>query len=98
MQFKEGGKEGGREGERDPFCTNDYNAYVESKKVGADELFREQKLCYRCRKQTYGYQGGKGDSRNLGLTILYVKEITNKNLLWSTGNAIVCNDLYGEIL
>ena len=38
MQFKEGGKEGGREGERDPFCTNDYNANVESKKVGADEL------------------------------------------------------------
>ena len=27
-----------KQGERDPFCTNDYNLYVESKKVGADEL------------------------------------------------------------
>lgn len=38
LQFKEGGREGEREGERDPSCTNDYNVYVESKKVGADEL------------------------------------------------------------
>lgn len=47
LQFKEGGKEGEREGERDPFCTNDYNVYVESKKVGADELIyrTETVLC-----------------------------------------------------
>ena len=42
-------------------------------------------------------KGEKGRGRNLGLTILYIKEITNKNLFCSTGNAIVCNDLYGEI-
>ena len=57
-------------------------------------LFTKQKLSHRCRKQTYGYQGGKGGGRinwETGIdiyTLLYVKQITNKNLLYSTGNSI----------
>ena len=30
-------------------------------------LFTEQKLCYACRKQTYGYQGGIGEREKLGI-------------------------------
>ena len=29
-------------------------------------LFPKQKLSHRCRKQTYGYQGGKGGRDKLG--------------------------------
>ena len=27
-------------------------------------------------------------------TYIYIKKIINKDLLWSTGNSIFCNDLY----
>ena len=57
-------------------------------------LFTKQKQSHRCRKQTYGYQGGKagvgGINWEIGIdiyTILYIKQITNKNLLYSTGNS-----------
>ena len=56
-------------------------------------LFTKQKWSHRCRKQTYGYQGGKaGGGINWEIvidiyTLLYIKQITNKDLLYSTGNS-----------
>ena len=56
-------------------------------------LFTKQKQSHRCRKQTYGYQWGKGwggINWEIGIdiqTLLYIKEITNKDLLYSTGNS-----------
>ena len=44
------------------------------------------------RKQNYGYQrrGGEGQIRSMRITykLLYVKEISNKDLLYSTENYI----------
>ena len=51
-----------------------------------------QKQTYRHRKQIYGYQRGKVRIRmdwEFGIniyTLLYIKQITNKDLLYSTGN------------
>ena len=28
--------------------------------------------------------------------LLYIKQVTNKGLLYSTGNPTVCSDLYGK--
>ena len=55
-------------------------------------LFTKQKQDPRCRKQTYGYQQGRGGGINceIGIdkyTLLYIKQITNKNLLYSTANS-----------
>ena len=57
-------------------------------------LFTNQKLSHRCRKQNYGNQGWKGEGINweIGIDInilLYIsiKQITNKDLLYSTGNS-----------
>ena len=53
-------------------------------------LFTKQKQSHRCKKQTYGSQGGKGGGDKLGdwdrhiHTTIY-KQITNKDLLYSTG-------------
>ena len=47
---------------------------------------------HRHRKQTYGYQRGKGrggKNWEFGMnryTLLYIKQINNKDLLYSTGN------------
>ena len=43
------------------------------------KIFTKQKLSHRCRKQTYGYQGGKGGRDKLGLTYThyYIYEIDN---------------------
>ena len=56
-------------------------------------LFTKQKQSHRCRKQTYGYQGGK-QRRGINweteidkYTLLCIKWITNKDLLYSTGNS-----------
>ena len=57
-------------------------------------LLTKQKQTHRYKKQTYGYQRGKwGEGRDklgftLGLTytLLYRKETTNKDLLYSTWN------------
>ena len=55
-------------------------------------LFIEQKQDYRCRKQIYGHQGGKvggGINWETGIDIhtrLYIKQVTNKDPLHSTGN------------
>ena len=53
-------------------------------------LFIKQKQTHRHGKQTYGYQRGKGGGINqeTGInmyTLLYIKQITNKDLLYSTG-------------
>ena len=29
-------------------------------------------------------------------TLLYIKQITSKDLLYNTGNSVLCNDLYGK--
>ena len=57
-------------------------------------LSTKQKQSYRCRRQTYSYQGvkrGGGINWEIGIdiyTLLYIKQITNKDLLYSTGNSI----------
>ena len=61
--------------------------------------FAEQKLRHRCREQTYGHQGGKavggvgGGVMNWEIeidiyTLICVKWITNKNLLYKILNKI----------
>ena len=74
-------------------------------------LFTKQKQSHRLREQTYGYgyegQGegwGKGIVREFGMyTLLYLKWITNRDLLYSTGNSVqyylaaqVAGELGGE--
>ena len=56
-------------------------------------LFTKQKLSHRCGKQTCGYRGKCGGGINWEIWIniytpLYIEQITNKNLLNSTGNSI----------
>ena len=58
------------------------------------KLFTKQKQTHRHRKQTYDYQREKEQGRDkLGAginkyTFLYIKYITNKDLLYSTENYI----------
>ena len=54
-------------------------------------LYTKQKQTHRHRKQTYGYQRGSGGGINqeFGInidTLLYIKQIINKDLLYCTGN------------
>ena len=55
-------------------------------------LYTKQKQIDRHRKQTYGYQRGKvgkGINQEFGIniyTLLYIKQIIYKDLLYSTGN------------
>ena len=57
-------------------------------------LLTKQKQTHRHRKQTYGYQRGKeveGINQESGISrhkLLYIKQINNKVLLYSTGNYI----------
>ena len=71
------------------------------KKKEQMNLFAKQKQTHRCRKQIYGYQGGKlggeTETRIDIYTVLYIKYITNKNPLYSRGNySVLCNDIYGN--
>ena len=56
------------------------------------DLFTKQKQSHICRKQSYG-SGGKGGGRinwEIGIdiyTLLYIKQITSKDLLYSRGNS-----------
>ena len=56
-------------------------------------LFTKQKQSHRCRKQPYGHQGGRrwgGINWEIGIdiyTLLYIKQITNKDLLYSAGHS-----------
>ena len=43
-----------------------YHLYVESKEMVPMNLFTKQKLRQRCRKETCGYQRGKGKRNKLG--------------------------------
>ena len=58
--------------------------------------FTNQKQAHRPREQTYGHQGEgweEGIVREFGMdvyTLLYLKWITNKNLLHSTWNSAQC--------
>ena len=54
--------------------------------------FTKQKQTHRCRKQTYGHQGASMGEINWesGIdiyTLLEIKQVTNKDLLYSTGNS-----------
>ena len=56
-------------------------------------LYTKQKQTHRLRERTYGYQGKGwgGIDWEFGIdtyTLLYLKQITNKDLLYSTGNAV----------
>ena len=60
-------------------------------------LFTKQKQTHRLRERTYGYWGGEewgeGIIREFGIdmyTLPYLKWITNKDLLYSTGNSSQC--------
>ena len=68
-------------------------------------LFTKEKQTHRPREGTYAYQGEgrrQGIVREFGMdkyTLLYLKWITNKDLLYSTGNwSILCNNLNGRVL
>ena len=55
-------------------------------------LFVKQKYSYRCREQVYDYQEGKGSGMDgeIGIDtyiLLCIKQKTNKNLLYSTGDS-----------
>ena len=53
-------------------------------------LFTKQKEIHWHRKQTYGYQRGKGGGRinyELGVNRYSMYKIINKDLLYSTGNS-----------
>ena len=62
------------------------------KKMTQTNLFRKQEQTHRLREQTYGYQGegwGRGIDWEFGIdiyTLLYLKYVINKDLLYSTGN------------
>ena len=57
-------------------------------------LFTKQKQTHRNRKQTYGYQRAQGEgwgdiNQEFGISrdiLLYIKQVNNKDLLYSTGN------------
>ena len=58
-------------------------------------LFIKQKQAYRFRERIYGYRsrGQEGIVRELGMdmdTLLYLKWITSKDPLFSTGNSAHC--------
>ena len=61
-----------------------------SKTVCEMNLFTKQKQTRRHRKQTYSYQQG-GINQEFGINrykLLYIKQINNKDLLYSTGNYV----------
>ena len=66
-------------------------------------LYTKQKKIHRHRKQTYGYLrrngGGEGINQEYGINIyklLYIKQISNKGLLYSTGNYVLPRWLSGK--
>ena len=65
-----------------------YHLHLESYKMFSTSLFTKQKLIPRYRKQIYGYEGKNVRKDKLGIgvdiyTLLYTKERTNENLLYS---------------
>ena len=58
--------------------------------------YLQNKYSHRCRKQTYGYHRGRGGGINweIGIdiyTLWYIKQVTNKELLYGTGNSSQCS-------
>ena len=56
-------------------------------------LYTKQKQSHKCRKQTFGYLRGKGKEGYFGrlaltYTLLYMKWVTDKDLLYSTEKSI----------
>ena len=73
--------------------------YVEPRKMVQMNQFAGKKLRHRCREQMYGHQGGKpqgcgdGDVLNWAIgidmyTLMCIKLMTNKNLLYKKINKI----------
>ena len=71
---------------------------MESRKKVHMNWFARQKQRHRCREQTYGHQGGKagwgagGMIWEIGIdiyTLICIKWITNKNLLYKKINKIL---------
>ena len=53
-------------------------------------LFAKQKQTYRLKKQTYVTKGERWKEKYIRIniyTLLYIKQIINKDLLYSTGNS-----------
>ena len=55
-------------------------------------FFTKQKQSHRCGKQTYGYQGREKGGVNWEIwtdtyTLLYIQQMTNGDLLYSTENS-----------
>ena len=64
--------------------------YLESKKKWYKQIYKTE--THRLRKQTYGWWG-EGIVKDYGkvmYTLLYLKRITNKDLLYSTWNSAQC--------
>ena len=77
--------------------------YVESREKILMILFAKQKSKHRHRERMYGYQAGMGRvvlDWEIGIDrymLLCITYITNKNLLYSTGNySMLCGDLNGK--
>ena len=76
---------------------------MESRKMGLKNLFAGQQWRNRHREQTYGHgeKGGEGEmygeSITWKLTVPYVKQIANGNLLDEAGNPnqVLCENLEG---
>ena len=70
-----------------------YRLYVESKKKGTNELIYKTEVeswMWKTNLWLPGDRGGWGINREIGIdiyTLQYIKYITNKNLLYSTGNS-----------
>ena len=66
--------------------------YMWNLKRNSTKKLRKQKETHRLRKQAYGYlgEGIVRDSGKFMYTLLYVKWITNKLLLYSTWNSTQC--------
>ena len=81
--------------------------YVEPRKMVQMNQFTGQTLRHRCREQMYGHQGGKaaggGDGGVLNwaieidmYTLMCIKLMTNKNLLYKKINKIKLKNLKKE--
>ena len=73
---------------------------MESKKSHTNELIYKTEIDSDVKNKlmvTKGEGGGMNWETGIDIyTLLYIKYITNKNLLYSTGNSVFCNDLYGK--
>ena len=65
-----------------------YGLYVESKNKRYKWTYLQKKQSHRCRKQIYGSKRRDklGDQQGIYI-LLYIKQITNKDLLYSTQNS-----------